>query len=126
MKIRDDGNYRNLDLEYLEPSDLHIIEIKAKGLSLDDCFDYLLIDKEHIPAAELLIAQKAWRRGRTAALSTAVDKLFSSMETRNGGSIALEYLRTLSTTFHLEPSSTGTNSVGGFSFNIVMPEKDEQ
>jgi len=117
-------NYRELKLDYLDPEDLNVIEIRAKALSLDECYDYLCIDKEDLPEDEARYAKKAWRRGRMSALSTAADKLFSSMEGRNGGQIAFDYLRSLSSTFSLEPTSPGAGSTsgGGFSFNVVLPE----
>lgn len=117
-------NYTDLDLSYLEAEDLNVIEIKAKALSLSECLDYLCVDEDHLPEKELNYAKKAWRRGRMSSISTAADKLFTSMDTRNGGSFALEYLRALSSTFHLEPTDPGQGSINGngFSFNVIMPE----
>ena len=121
----DRANYTGLpELQYLDSQDLEVIEVRAKALSLEECYDYLLIDADELSEAEAALCKKAWRRGRMSSISTAADKLFNSMDTRNGGSIALEYLRALSSTFHLEPTDPGSGSVsaGGFSFNVVMPE----
>jgi hypothetical protein len=121
----DRANYTGLpELEYLDAQDLEVIEVRSKALSLEECYDYLLIDVDALTPAEVALCKKAWRRGRMSSISTAADKLFNSMDTRNGGAIALEYLRALSSTFHLEPTDPGSGSVsaGGFSFNVVMPE----
>lgn len=115
-----DTNYNNLDLNYLDPEDLYAIELKAKALTLEDCYDYLHIDPEHLPEHEAVYAQKAWRRGRMSSIATAAEKLFSSMNGRNGGTFALEYLKALSSTFQIEPTPGATP--GGFSFNVIMPE----
>lgn len=115
-------NYNSLPLNFLTVDDFNFIEIKAKALSLDEIFDYLGIDQADIPSEELIIANKAWKRGRVNGIATAADKLFTSMSDKNGGSIAMEYLRQLSNTFHLSPdqsSSSGNN----FSFKVVLDEQ---
>jgi hypothetical protein len=115
-------NYRDLEntLDLLDSEDLSAIEIKAKALSLEECLSFLCLDVEELPAEDLRIATKAWRRGRVSALNTAADKMFAAMGNRNGGVIALEYLRELSSTFQME--ATPTTSGQGFNFNVIMPE----
>jgi len=45
------------------------------------------------------------------------------MSMRGGGAVAFDYLRTLSSTFQLEPNSLPASSkVGGFAFNVILPD----
>ena len=118
------SNYRELELSYLDPQDLEQIEVNAKALSLEECYDLLLIDQQDLPAEEAILCKKAWRRGRCSAISTAANSLFHQMSARNGGQVAMEYLRALSPTFHLEPTDH-TTSGKNFSFNVVLPEDDK-
>ena len=116
------GNYKDLKLEFLDVEDLQHIETKAKALEFNDCLDYLCIDIEDIPAEDLIIAKKIWRKGRTHYINDAGEKLFASMKMRGGGAVAFEYLKALSPTFTAEISQT---SKSGFIFNVVMPEDDK-
>jgi len=115
--------YKGVELEFLDIEDLQCIEQRAKGLTLEECFEYLLVTTEEIPKADLVIAKKAHRRGRSAALHTAVNCLFGSMTMRGGGTSAMEYLKQLSGTFTVEATPVGT-AKGGFQFNVVMPEEE--
>jgi len=107
-------------MELLDSEDLNAIEIKAKALTIEECLDFLCVDAAEVPTLDMKYARKAWRRGRASALSSAADKMFSAMGTRNGGPIALEYLRELSSTFQMEVSQASTS--GGFSFQVNMTE----
>ena len=122
-KMADRINYRKLELDYLDSADLETIEAKARCLTLEECFDYLFIDPTELTEAEHNYARKAWRRGRMDGIVTATNKLFSCMSTRNGGTIALEYLRSLSDTFHISPDTQSTSSE--FSFKVTMPDGTE-
>ena len=115
--------YSNLGLVYLDQDDLCAIEIKAKALTLNECFDFLCVIPEDVPPNELAIANRVWRRGRSSAIHTAANKLFSSMDMRGGGAVAFDYLKQLSSTFQLEVEPA-TASKTGFSFNVVMAEDD--
>ena len=97
---------------------------KEFGLELDECLHFLCVEPSDVPEAEMAIAKKVWRRGRSAAIHTAADKLFSSMEMRGGGAIALDYLRQLSSTFKLEAAPASGGSGSGFVFNVIMPEEE--
>ena len=104
-------NYRNIKgLVTLDDQDLDTIKIKAKGLSLDECFDYLCLTEEDLTPTELRIA-------------SACDSLFIHMKTRNGGATALEYLKQHSSTFSFEATPTGSPNGSGFSFNVNMNDK---
>lgn len=119
MKERMPLSYHDLDLDYLTSEDLNIIEIKAKALSLDECFEYLCIKEDEIPERELSYAKIVFRKGRVKAISEACDRMFSTMNHKNGAQVAFDYLKQLSSTFALAPvKSTGS----GFSFNVILPE----
>lgn len=95
------------------------IVLGAKALSLDECFDYLLIDKQTLTPDELSFANLLHRRGRAIGVKDAADKLFMHMSTRAGGQSALEYLKQFSGDFSVEvQASAGT----GFQFNVTIPE----
>lgn len=112
-----------LNLEYLDQDDMHTIEVKAKALTLQECFDFMCVDIDDVPLHDLNMAKRAHSRGRAVAIVSAADKLFSSMSMRGGGAVALDYLRTLSGTFQVEatPNSSAKN---GFVFNVIMPEEE--
>ena len=116
------GSYTTIldELEFLDDEDLRIIESKAKGLSFADCLDFLCVAEIDIPKNELKLAKMAHKRGRVSAISKACESLFSSMNGKAGHQASIEYLKVMSSTFQLEPTSS---SSGGFSFNVVMPEK---
>lgn len=115
------ASYHDLDLDFLNAEDLNVIEIKSKALSLDECFEYLCIDKSDLPDRELELCKRVFKKGRVSGISQAADKMFNSMQGRNGSQVAFEYLRHLSSTFQLEPNNP-TNASAGFSFNVIMPE----
>lgn len=116
-------SYNILPLTFLTADDFTFIEIKAKALTLEEILHYLGIDPEEddIPPKELLLARKAWRRGRVNGIATAADKLFDSMSEKNGGSIAMEYLKQLSDTFHISPDSPQSSSQP-FSFKVILDD----
>lgn len=121
MTDRMEKNYSDLDLGYLDSEDLLNIEIKAKALSLEECFAFLCIEETDIPEAELVYAKKAHRKGRAAGISSACDNMFAAMKLRGGGIVALDYLKRMSKDFSVEAeASPGSNT--GFSFTVVMDE----
>ena len=113
-------NYREMDLKYLDSEDMFVIESRAKGLTLAECFDYIGADLADVPAEELIVAKRAHARGRQSGIAQAVDHLFSSMSGSKGGINSLAYLRQMSGQFSVE--AVPDNSAKGFSFNVVMPE----
>lgn len=99
------------------------IVLASCALSLDECFDYLLIDKAELSDEEIGFCNILHRRGRAIGVKNASDKLFMHMSTRNGGQSALEYLKSMSGEFAVEVTSSQTSS--GFSFNVSIPELTE-
>lgn len=95
------------------------IVLAARSLSLDECFDYLLVDKAELGEDELRFAELLHRRGRAIGVKDAADKLFLHMSTRNGGQSALEYLKQFSGDFSVEVQQSSSS---GFQFNVTIPE----
>lgn len=104
----------------LSEEDCITLVLVARSLSLDECFDYLLIDKQSLAEAEQRFAELLHRRGRAIGVKDATDKLFLHMATRNGGQSALEYLKQFSGDFSVEVSQGAGQ--GGFQFNVTIPE----
>lgn len=99
------------------------ITLSARALSLDECMDYLLIDKECLTPDELSFSQQLHRHGRATGVKDACDKLFLHMSTKNGGQSSLEYLKQFSGDFAVEVSQASSS---GFQFNVVIPEPGEK
>lgn len=110
-------------LEFLNVDDLLDIERAAASISLDDCFDLLMVDKAEIPPYDLSVATKVHKRGRASGVQTAVDKLFTHMSTRAGGTSSLEYLKQMSGEFQVE--ATPLSQGKGFSFAVNIPGEDK-
>lgn len=124
MSSRLSTNYNKLgDLVYLDSEDLLAIEINAKMLELDECFDMLFIEKDELSEYEFAVCKKAHRRGRKTAIADAGKHLFSQMQTRNGTQACMEYLKQMSGTFQMEVTPDA-GSGSGFTFNVMMPEND--
>lgn len=111
------------DFDTLTKEECVEIVLASCTLSLDECFDYLLIDKAELSEAELGFCNLLHRRGRAIGVKNASDKLFMHMATRNGGQSALEYLKSMSGEFAVEV--TANQSHRGFSFNVSIPELTE-
>ena len=108
-------------LTQLDKERLDTIEFLARALSEQEIKDYLLID-EIIPFSkfEERIFKMAYRRGTAKGKREAMEKLFVSMGTRQGGVIALAYLQEHAERFN--PPSDGSNltnpSGKKFTFNV--------
>jgi len=126
IKERFSTNY-NLakGLEYITCEDLLAVELNAGLLDLKECYELLFIEAEHLSDYELAYLKKAHNRGKQKAVTNACDYLFQRMKDRNGSAACIEYLRNAGK-FTIEGSSTtasnSSNSSGGFSFNVVLPE----
>lgn len=107
------------EFENLTENECCELVLCAKALSLDECFDYLLIDKTILTSAESKFAELLHKRGRAIGVKDAADKLFAHMATRNGGQSALEYLKQFSGDFAVEVQQS---SGSGFQFNVTIPE----
>ena len=105
----------------MDADDLQVIEMKAKALTLEECYDFLCVDPSELGEKEAAIAKKVWRKGRVEGISTAVDRMFSSMATRGGGDVALNYLQKMSSSFS---ATEAPSASGGFSFEITIPEPE--
>lgn len=104
----------------LSEEDCITLVLVARSLSLEECFDYLLIDRTTLTETENRFCELLHRRGRAIGVKDATDKLFLHMATRNGGQSALEYLKQFSGDFSVEVQ--GGQSGGGFQFNVTIPE----
>lgn len=121
MAKRIPPNLRDIKgLLFLTVDDLKLVEEAASSLSIDQCFDLLMIEEGEVPADEAILFRKVHKRGRAKGVTTAVEKLFIHMTTRQGGASAIEYLQKMSGEFavNVESAKKGT----GFSFNVIIPE----
>lgn len=107
------------DLVNLGHEDLQAIEVHAQTLTLDECLQFLLINKDDVAEADLSTAKRVWQRGRLLAVTKAGDRLFANMGTKGGAQASLDYLRQMSPTFQAEITSKPS---GGFKFNVVLDE----
>lgn len=95
----------------------------ASALSIEECYDYLLIDESELSQAEKDFSQRLHRRGRAIGVKDACDNLFMHMKTRAGGQSAIEYLTKVSSEFGMTAHKT---SAGGFQFQIVLPPEEAE
>lgn len=119
---RVENDYSNIPLVYLTKNDLVTIELKAIALTLDECYDFLFVDSANLTEHDISASKLAWRKGRACAIHQAASSLMSSMSSRNGGNVAMDYLKTLSPTFSAEVSPSTTPGNPGFTFNVSLPE----
>lgn len=110
------------DFDNLDVDDCQTLVLAAASLSLEECYDLLLVDANTLSAEEQAFALRLHRHGRATGIKDAAAKLFLHMSTRNGGQSALEYLKQFSGDFSVEVQTTQSK---GFSFNINIPEVKE-
>lgn len=108
------------DFDKLSEDDCIEITLVAKSLSLEECFDMLLIDQTALSQAESVFAERLHRYGRSIGVKDAAENLFYHMKTKNGADAALEYLRKMGGEFSVAVGSTHGKS--GFTFTIDMGE----
>jgi len=89
-------------LSIVTVEDLATIFLKARGLTYEEILDFLCIDLDDLNEAELKITKRVYRKGRAEGISIAVDNLFIAMKGKNGGNVALEYLKTVASTFEID------------------------
>lgn len=106
----------------LTEADCIEITLSAKSLSIDECYDSLLIDATTLTSAEIAFAQRLHKYGRAIGVKDAADSLFYHMKTKNGGDTAFEYLRQVGGEFSVDVVP-GTPGKSGFSFNVNIGEK---
>lgn len=106
----------------LTEDDCTEITLSAKSLSLEECYDSLLIDPTSLEEAEIKFAEQLHKYGRAIGVKDATESLFYHMKTKNGADASLEYLRQMGGEFSVEVNPTGKGA-GGFSFNVNIGEK---
>lgn len=97
------------------------ITLSAKSLSLEECYDSLLIDPSVLSEAEAKFSEQLHKYGRAIGVKDATESLFYHMKTKNGSDASLEYLRQMGGEFSVDVSQGGGNK--GFSFNVNIGEK---
>lgn len=105
----------------LSEDDCVEITLSAKSLSLEECYDSLLIDPTVLSPAEITFAQQLHKYGRAIGVKDATEALFYHMKTKNGDNASLEYLRQMGGEFSVEVNPA--NKGGGFAFNVSIGEK---
>lgn len=109
------------DFKNLSEDDCTEITLSAKSLSIDECYDLLLIDPSALTPAETKFALQLHKYGRAIGVKDATEALFYHMKTKNGADASLEYLRQLGGEFSVDIVPGGSKS--GFSFNVNIGEK---
>jgi len=118
-------NYNTIKgLEYISADDILQCELSAALLDLEEIYEMLFIDSQHLSDYESSIMKRAHRRGRKKSIADASGLLFQRMRDRNGTAACIEYLQNCGK-FSIEGSHTPTSSQGGFQFNVFMPEDEE-
>lgn len=107
--------------ENLSEDDCNEIVISAKSLSIEECFDSLLIDPSVLNEAESKFAEQLHKYGRAVGVRDATESLFYHMKAKNGADASLEYLRQMGGEFSVDVVPGGGNK--GFSFNVNIGEK---
>lgn len=119
-------NYNKLeDLPTIEPDDLLNIELLARVLSVQECFEYLLLEESELTAEELAICNKVHRRGLKRGIHEATQALFSQMKSRGGTDACLNYLKTFAGQFTVETEPGGA-AAAGFNFSVTLTEDQKK
>lgn len=105
----------------LTEDDCTEITLSAKSLSLEECYDSLLVDPLTLSSAEITFAQQLHKYGRAVGVKDATESLFYHMKTKNGADASLEYLRQMGGEFSVDILPSGKS---GFSFNVNIGEKE--
>lgn len=105
----------------LSAEDCVEITLAAKSLSIEECYDLLLIDATSLSKEELTFAESLHRYGRAIGVKDATEKLFYHMSTKNGAESSLEYLRQMGKEFSVDVVPGGGNK--GFAFNVNIGDK---
>ena len=110
------------DFGTLTESDCTEITLSARSLSIEECYDSLLIDPSDLEPAEIKFAQQLHKYGRAIGVKDATENLFYHMKSKNGADASLEYLRQLGGEFSVDVVP-GAGGKAGFSFNVNIGEK---
>ena len=74
--------------EILTEDDCTEITLSAKSLSLEECYDSLLIDPSVLSEAEAKFAEQLHKYGRAIGVKDATESLFYHMKTKNGADVS--------------------------------------
>lgn len=110
------------DLKLITPDDLITVELNARACSFTECLDLIFLQEDEIPESDMNYLTRAWRKGRVAGIADASERMFKSFGSPRGGSVALDYLKSLGDAFKVEASPTG-HSNGGFTFNVKLDDQ---
>lgn len=105
----------------LTEADCTEITLSAKSLSLEECWDSLLLDPSKLSPEEVTFAEKLHKYGRAIGVKDATESLFYHMKTKNGADASLEYLRQMGGEFSVDVVPGG--GAKGFAFNVNIGEK---
>jgi len=98
------------------------VEELAAHLNETEILDYFALTAEDLNDAERAVMRTAIRRGTAMAKARMGDKLVSACSDRNGGLLALKYLRMFADKYPAE-DIPGLSSGGGFSLKIVADDE---
>lgn len=107
--------------DLLTEADCTEITLSARSLSLDECYDSLMINPADLSQAEAAFADKLHKYGRAVGVKDATENLFYHMKTKSGADASLEYLRKMGAEFSVDVGPGAGKS--GFSFNVNIGEK---
>ena len=105
----------------LTEADCNEITLSAKSLSIEECWDFLLIDPTDLSDEEKKFAEQLHKYGRAVGVKDATESLFYHMKTKNGADASLEYLRQMGGEFSVDVVPGGGSK--GFAFNVNIGEK---
>lgn len=106
-------------LRNLRVTDLEQIEVNARTMSLEQCFDLLKIDMGGLDEFDRKQAEVYHKSGVARGIAEATSSLFLQMKAKGGERAAIEYLRNTGV-FREEPVAT-SQPKSGFSFNVNIP-----
>lgn len=92
----------------------------AKSLSIEECFDSLMITQTELTVEEAEFAERLHKYGRALGVRDATEKLFTHMSSKGGADAAVTYLRQLGGEFSVNVAQQGGN---GFTFNVDLTGK---
>lgn len=104
----------------LDESDLTEFVIASRSLSIEECYSLILVEVSELSEEETKFCALLHSHGRALGVKDATEKLFYQMQTKGGGTTAIEYLKQMGAEF----STTPTPSSGKqFAFQVVIPEE---
>jgi len=139
-KLRAGGNFyeglSNSNLLFFTENSLYEIESLAASLSVDEVLDYYGLTMDDLIQGEaaqsppgiqfselsdLYWFNRAFKRGRSRAKLLASDRLFTSMNSRQGKEACIAYLKQFAVNF-AESSESDGNANNKFSFTVNLDD----